>query len=355
MSADSKEETPQDPKAAAEKGTATRGGPQSDSSEAAAPSHDGRIMDHEYDGIREYDNPLPGWWVATFWLTFLFSVGYFFHYHLSGRGVSIHEAYAEELKRHEAFIARRAAKEKVTEKSLETLMGTATALAAGQKIFAARCEACHAAQGQGLVGPNLTDDHWIQGQGALMDIYQVVHDGVAAKGMPAWSRQLTPMELRQVVVFAGTLRGKNVPGKASEGKPVGGPPADAEAEQGKPAAPGAQQDKEQPAQAPPKPRADEEQPAEATAVPGASAAKAAVPKTGRGPIPERPEPAPVAPSSSAQKSRASSETAPPPAPPRGKETEAVKQPGGDMDAPKSSSAERGEVPALPKDSPGADP
>ena len=71
-----------------------------------------------------------------------------------------------------------------------------------------------------MIGPNLTDNAWIHGAGKLTDIYGVVDGGVAAKGMPAWGRQLTPIELRKVVAFVGTLRGTNVPGKAAEGTPV---------------------------------------------------------------------------------------------------------------------------------------
>ena len=78
----------------------------------------------------------------------------------------------------------------------------------------------HAEQGQGNIGPNLTDDHWLHGKGTLMDIYGTVHDGVPQKGMPAWSRQLTPAELTKVVAFVGTLRGKDLPGKAPEGAEV---------------------------------------------------------------------------------------------------------------------------------------
>ena len=49
---------------------------------------------HEYDGITEYDNPMPGWWKATFWATFVFSLGYLFHYVVAGKGESVAEAYA---------------------------------------------------------------------------------------------------------------------------------------------------------------------------------------------------------------------------------------------------------------------
>jgi cytochrome c oxidase cbb3-type subunit III len=87
-------------------------------------------------------------------------------------------------------------------------------------LFGLRCAPCHGASGQGLIGPNLTDSAWVHGKGTLTDIYGVVEGGVAAKGMPAWGRQLTPIELRKVVGFVGTLRGTNVPGKAAEGTQV---------------------------------------------------------------------------------------------------------------------------------------
>jgi cytochrome c oxidase cbb3-type subunit III len=89
----------------------------------------------------------------------------------------------------------------------------------------ARCAQCHAEDGRGNIGPNLTDHYWIHGQGKLLDIYEVVHDGVPAKGMPAWSRQLSPAELAKVTAFVGSIRGKNLPGKGPEGAKVDAPGA----------------------------------------------------------------------------------------------------------------------------------
>ena len=63
----------------------------------------------------------------------------------------------------------------------------------------------------------MTDDAWLHGAGKLTDIYAVIDAGVPAKGMPAWGRQLSPIELRQVTAFVGTQRGRVVPGKAPEG------------------------------------------------------------------------------------------------------------------------------------------
>jgi len=176
-----------------------------------------RLLDHAYDGIQEYDNPMPRWWVWIFWGSFWFSCAYVFHYWF-GNGVSVADDYAAEMEVVAAKEAKAALASDVSEESLAKVMASATEQ--GQAVFQARCVACHLEKGQGSIGPNLTDAHWIHGKGQLMDIYAVVNEGVAAKGMPAWGRQLSPAELRQVVAYVGTLRGTNVPGKPPEGNPV---------------------------------------------------------------------------------------------------------------------------------------
>ena len=61
------------------------------------------------------------------------------------------------------------------------------------RCFTQRCVPCHGDHAQGVIGPNLTDDYWIHGNGTLMDIYKtVVNGGVADKGMPTWGKQLKP-------------------------------------------------------------------------------------------------------------------------------------------------------------------
>ena len=72
-------------------------------------------------------------------------------------------------------------------------------------------------QGQGVIGPKLTDEAWIHGTGELLHIYKTVSDGVPAKGMPSWRMQLSAVQVRELAAFVGTLRGKNLPGKAPEG------------------------------------------------------------------------------------------------------------------------------------------
>jgi cytochrome c oxidase cbb3-type subunit 3 len=90
-------------------------------------------------------------------------------------------------------------------------------MADAKAIFTQRCAMCHGEQGQGIIGPNLTDGHWLHGKGTLMDIHGIVSDGVDAKGMPAWKLQLSAVQVRQLAAYVGTMRGKKVPGKAPEG------------------------------------------------------------------------------------------------------------------------------------------
>lgn len=178
------------------------------------------VLDHEYDGIREYDNPLPRWWVWLWAGSFFFSVGYFFHYHVSHNGTSVSDGYVADMAEAREAEAKQSLAEPVSEESLGKLMQNPALMADAKALFGLRCSPCHGANAQGLIGPNLTDNAWLHGAGKLTDIYGVVDGGVAAKGMPAWGRQLSPIELRKVVAFVGTLRGSNVPGKPPEGTVV---------------------------------------------------------------------------------------------------------------------------------------
>lgn len=175
------------------------------------------LLEHQYDGIQEFDNPMPRWWVWMYWGTFWFSLAYLFHYWV-GNGTSVQTAYDDEVAAVNAERAKEAAKQTVSEETLAQMMADGATVSAGAAVFAGKCVACHLEKGQGSIGPNLTDSHWINGKGTLMGIYQVVSEGSLVKGMPAWNRQLRPEELRAVVAFVGSIRGTNIPGKAPEGE-----------------------------------------------------------------------------------------------------------------------------------------
>jgi len=169
-----------------------------------------RLLGHEYDGIEEYDNPLPGWWVWIFWATIVFSGIYVAVYHI-GPGPSVIAQYDEDVRLAAALTAKQAgAAGEVSEDMLAVLQTNPAAMAQAKQIFATRCAACHGDRGQGIIGPNLTDEYWLHG-GRLTEIHRTIREGVPEKGMVPWKEQLQPAELSAVAAFVGTLRGSNPP------------------------------------------------------------------------------------------------------------------------------------------------
>lgn len=175
----------------------------------------GRIV-HVYDDIEEADNALPLWWLATFYGSILFAVGYWFAYHEFGTLPLPNEAYAAEMSR------RAASGGEVTEETLVALAGASTEVSRGRTLFDENCKNCHGDRGQGQIGPNLTDDAWLHG-GTGVAIFHTIRDGVTDKGMPAWGNQLGPEATRQLAAFVMSIRGQNLPGKEPQGTPSGTP------------------------------------------------------------------------------------------------------------------------------------
>jgi len=165
------------------------------------------MMDHEYDGIRELDNNLPPWWVWMFYATIAFGFVYLIYQHVLPYGLSQEEEYLAEVQQaeeaHEAYLA--AAKNLVDENNVAMLTIPAD-LKAGQAIFKENCMQCHAADGGGGVGPNLTDPYWIHG-GSIVDVFTAVKYGFPTKGMISWESQLRPVEMAQVASYVKTLEG----------------------------------------------------------------------------------------------------------------------------------------------------
>jgi cytochrome c oxidase cbb3-type subunit 3 len=199
-----------------------------------------QLTGHEYDGITEYDNPMPTWWRRIFWATFVFSIGYYVHYQLTGNGASVEDNYTAEMREQRELQAAAALGQETTEESLTRLMQDPAMMKDARSIFVQRCVQCHADRGQGNIGPNLTDAHWIYGSATLMDLLEIVTNGRPQKGMPVWSRVLRPVELAEAAAYVGTLRNTNVPGRPPQGTLVTAPQAGAEHghEQGAAAPPG---------------------------------------------------------------------------------------------------------------------
>jgi len=164
-----------------------------------------RLIDHQYDGIQEYDNPMPRWWLLTFAGTIVFSVIYLFNVGPVGSG-------AGRIAEYEAAMAKAAAEHPaptggdVSAERLLAVRNDPHEVAEGQTVYAAYCAACHAPDGGGLIGPNLADAYWLHG-GAITDIYKTIVNGVLEKGMPPWGKSLKPEQLEEVTAYVASLQG----------------------------------------------------------------------------------------------------------------------------------------------------
>ena len=174
------------------------------------------LMDHEYDGIREYDNPLPGWWVWTWVATILFCIPYWLYYQTAD-GNTIHDEYIAEMNAFKGQMSDAFGDLEANEQTILKYMTDPAALATMKGVFAARCVACHLDDGRGLVGPNLTDDYWISVK-TLPDIAKVITNGVVEKGMISWKGILTDTQIVLMSSYVASLRANAVEGRAPQGE-----------------------------------------------------------------------------------------------------------------------------------------
>ncbi|NNE68918.1 MAG: c-type cytochrome [Rhodothermales bacterium] len=187
------------------------------------PAEDVVIQGHNYDGIQEYDNPMPGWWLWILWASIIWAPFYILGLHFSDVIPSYEEdlaaGQAEIVEIREAYEAANPTFE-ATPETLASFVGDEAQVAEGAALFVTNCAACHGQAGEGLIGPNLTDSYWIHGASDV-DLYNVITNGVIEKGMAPWGSILSPDARAQLVAFVRTLEGTNPPnGKAPEGELV---------------------------------------------------------------------------------------------------------------------------------------
>lgn len=182
------------------------------------PKKENTLKDHEYDGIRELNNPAPAWWQLIFYGCIVWGIGYTLYYTVMN-GPSLDRELAQDLLQIQIAQSKaQAAAGTVSETALVALVKDPAAVSRGKATFDSKCASCHGPTGGGLVGPNLTDNAWINGNGSLVAIHLSVDKGVADKGMPPWGPLLKTDELNEVVAYIGSIRGTNVAG----GKPPQG-------------------------------------------------------------------------------------------------------------------------------------
>lgn len=167
------------------------------------------LLEHDYDGIREYDNPMPRWWVYIFWATIVFSVVYAINVGPVGIGRGRIAEYERDMAAARARFASGGGPQ-MDAAMLAKLASDPATIQSGKTVFATNCAACHRADAGGLIGPNLTDSYWLHG-GTLPEIYRTVTEGVPAKGMPTWGKVLKPQQVAAAAVYVASLHGTNPP------------------------------------------------------------------------------------------------------------------------------------------------
>ncbi len=173
----------------------------------AAEEHSAPLLDHNFDGIQEYDNPMPGWWKWMFVATIVFSVAYWPYYHFGAPGRSVSDRFNVAMAENMRLQFAELGDLKSDEPTLLRMMADPGWVAFGESIYKANCASCHGVDGGGIVGPNLTDDVYKSVRQPI-DLLHVIQYGAAAGAMPAWQNRLHLNEQILVAAYVASLRGK---------------------------------------------------------------------------------------------------------------------------------------------------
>lgn len=173
------------------------------SSHSSAPSRsvaDGPVLrPHEYDGIQEFDQRLPNWWLFTLYGAILFGFGYWFYYFQSNVPVSDREAIAWMIQAREAKELE--ALKDLNDENLWKMSRNAQFVESGRAVFMGTCKACHGEDLKGGIGFNLADNGWVHGSKPTQ-IFHNALNGIPGTGMAAQGgAQLGTQKITQAVAF----------------------------------------------------------------------------------------------------------------------------------------------------------
>jgi len=179
------------------------------------------VLDHDYDGIKELDNHLPPWWKYMFYLTVVFAVVYVSIYHVFDTMPLQAQEYENEMALAEAQKSSLIAEgggASIDENNVVYSTDEAI-LANGAKVYTMNCAPCHKANGEGGIGPNLTDEYWVNNGGSINDIFTAVKYGFPSKGMISWEPLLSAQQMSDVSSFVKSINGSNpANAKAAQGE-----------------------------------------------------------------------------------------------------------------------------------------
>ena len=161
---------------------------------------------HEADGIQELDNKLPRWWVLMFYISIVYAVVYMTYFHVLDFGLGQEEQHSLAVaKAEQEQIAREAANAGPV--NYDVPATTVRILATGEQVYKKNCISCHASDGGGGIGPNMTDTAWIHGSSFADSMKVIDKGGRPGKGMEAWEKKLSRSQRHAVASYIYTFRG----------------------------------------------------------------------------------------------------------------------------------------------------
>jgi len=184
---------------------------------------DTKLRPHTYDGIQEYDNRLPNWWLWTFYLAVIFSFLYWFIW--ADTSFLIDDETSVEQKIAEIEAIQLAAVGELNNDVLWAMSKNPTIVTEGKVLFEGKgtCFTCHGLQLEGGTGLNLVDQTWKWGN-QPMSVYTVVSQGSpdTSKGMISWMNQLGPDGIKKIVAYILSHHSEeSMQNAASENPPIG--------------------------------------------------------------------------------------------------------------------------------------
>jgi len=181
----------------------------------SAPDQTSGGVVHVFDDIREEDNRLPDWWLGILFGAIVFAFGYWFVFEVAHASPSPLETFRADMA---AAEKKRAEAGPVSDEALAVLAKDTVTLADGKRTFISTCAPCHGLEGQGIVGPNLTDGFWLHGAKPV-DIHTSITNGYPDKGMRPWGPVLGVARVRAVAAFVVSIKGQNRTGRPPQGTP----------------------------------------------------------------------------------------------------------------------------------------
>ena len=158
-----------------------------------------KLLPHEFDGIREADNPAPMWFTLLFWGTVIWAGGYFLHYNYGPGKVGVAAWQQADVAVQE--VKAKHATGPLSEEQLRGLSTNPERIASGKQLYAsAGCITCHGPETLGAVGPNLRDRFWIHGS-TMVEIATVIAKGAANNTMPAQEKLLAGDDITNLTIF----------------------------------------------------------------------------------------------------------------------------------------------------------